>query len=413
MDSLPKRSLYQMMISQLRSDGFPGAAEYVARSAMIPPSSKDYGQRLYELSDLAIQTERERSGELVIDQEQDDESGLDFDKQKENRGIPEFITRFITTHKAAVRCARFTSNGMHVATGSEDCSLKLLDVQKMHYHHQTKAEVEDYASARPVIRTFYDHVGAINDIDFHPHQQYIITASRDSTVKLFDYTKASTKRAFKSINESCCVRSINMHPSGDYLLVGTDHNVVRTYDFNTFRCYASANAGDAHFRPINQVRYNTDGKLFVSGSKDGAVKIWDGVTGRCVNTIPNAHGGADIFSVSFSRNSKYLLSSGQDGTAKLWELSTGRQIRTYAHPTQPKHRTRVQTVFSCNEDLVLSSDNSSVVIWDTITGDVVSRLSGHNKAIRWIAYSPTEQAFMTCSEDARARFWAADEIRDN
>jgi hypothetical protein len=40
---------------------------------------------------------------------------------------------------------------------------KLLDVEKMHYHHQTKAEVEDYAAARPVIRTFYDHTQVIQD----------------------------------------------------------------------------------------------------------------------------------------------------------------------------------------------------------------------------------------------------------
>ena len=47
---------------------------------------------------------------------------------------------------------------MFVATGSEDTSIKLLDVVKMKNYNQVKSEHgEDYAPAKPVIRTYYDH----------------------------------------------------------------------------------------------------------------------------------------------------------------------------------------------------------------------------------------------------------------
>ena len=51
-----------------------------------------------------------------------------------------------------------------MATGSSDTSIKLLDVQKMKNYNQMKSEHgEDYAPAKPVIRTFYDH----SNVCFH------------------------------------------------------------------------------------------------------------------------------------------------------------------------------------------------------------------------------------------------------
>ena len=44
--------------------------------------------------------------------------------------------------------------------------------------------------------------------------------------------------------------------------------------------------------------------MYVSASKDGDIKIWDGVSNKCINTFGKAHEGAEICSVLFSRNSK-------------------------------------------------------------------------------------------------------------
>lgn len=47
-------------------------------------------------------------------------------------------TKFITTHKEAVRTAVFSRDGTLAATGSADMSIKLLDVSKMHFHNTVK-----------------------------------------------------------------------------------------------------------------------------------------------------------------------------------------------------------------------------------------------------------------------------------
>jgi len=57
-----------------------------------------------------------------------------------------------------------------------------------------------------------------------------------------------------------------------------------------------------------QVKYSPNANLFVTGSKDGNIKVWDGVSNKCVNTFERAHDGAEICSVVFSRNAKVLMS---------------------------------------------------------------------------------------------------------
>ncbi len=72
---------------------------------------------------------------------------------------PNYSTKFVTTHKNAVRAAKFSHDGKLLATGSLDTSLKLLDVDKMKTYNLHKGEGDEFA--KPVIRTFYDHTGVI------------------------------------------------------------------------------------------------------------------------------------------------------------------------------------------------------------------------------------------------------------
>lgn len=56
----------------------------------------------------------------------------------------------------------------------------------------------------PVIRTLYDHVDEVTCLAFHPTEQILASGSRDYTLKLFDYSKPSAKRAFKYIQVRYC-----------------------------------------------------------------------------------------------------------------------------------------------------------------------------------------------------------------
>ncbi len=51
-------------------------------------------------------------------------------------------------------------------------------------------------------------------LEFHPKEPVLASGSRDFTVKLFDYSKASAKKAARTINDADQITSISFHPSG-------------------------------------------------------------------------------------------------------------------------------------------------------------------------------------------------------
>lgn len=65
----------------------------------------------------------------------------------------------------------------------------------------------------PVIRTLYDHVEEVTCLEFHPKEPILASGSRDLTVKLFDFSKAAAKKAFKTLT----VRNKTMTELNNYL----------------------------------------------------------------------------------------------------------------------------------------------------------------------------------------------------
>lgn len=104
------------------------------------------------------------------------------------------------------------------------------------------------------------------------------------------------KRSFLYFRDSHNVRSIHFHPSGDYLLAGTDHTLVHLYDVHTSQCFTVSPlpAENYHLAPINQVRYSSEGNIFASCSKDGTIKLWDAVSNKVLNTFAKPHSGYEV-----------------------------------------------------------------------------------------------------------------------
>lgn len=301
-------------------------------------------------------------------------SGLDLEFQAEGTALaPEpasYETAYVTSHKHACRSGSFSFDGQLVATGSVDASIKILDVERM----VAKSAPEDNETGReqqqghPVIRTLYDHTEEVAYLEFHPKEQILASGSKDCTVKLFDISKASVKKAHKTFSDCEAVRGLAFHPTGDYLAVATDHHLLRVYDVHTGQCFVSAIPAQHHKSAIQCVKYAATGKLYATGGVDGAIKVWDGISGRCINTFTDAHGGHEICSVTFTKNGKYLLSSGKDSLVKLWELSTSRALIAYTGAgTTGKQEHNTQAVFNHTEDFVLYPDEAttSLCAWNS------------------------------------------------
>ncbi|VDL19131.1 unnamed protein product [Hymenolepis diminuta] len=421
--------LYRLIISQLFHDGYQGIA-IALMNEVNPSSSCGPSARLLKLTKLGLSiADDEQEKPIILEGDNiAPGTGIDLDIECESSTMaPEaalYETCYVTAHKAACRAAAFNSTGQLIATGSHDSSIKILDVERMLAkgvtgpEHATQETPQQQMESHPVIRTLYDHTAEVTCVDFHPDasKQILASGSKDFTIKFFDFSNPSVKKAQRSLPEASPIKTLHFHPSGDYLTVGTHQKTLRIYSVATAQCFVSAVPEDQHSAPITMVRWAPNANYFVSSSNDGSFKIWDGVSGRCVNTFQNAHDGVPVCSAVFSRNSKYVLTSGKDSVVKLWELSTSRCLISYTGAGSiGLHLHRSNAVFNHTEDYVLFPDEAtkSLCCWDSRNADRQRLLPlNHNGPIRCFVHSPTTAAFLSCSDDNRARFWYKRQMTD-
>lgn len=311
--------MYRLIISQLFYDGQPRLAKDIAGAMGIIDMCSPSDQ-LYNITKLALERD---SSKRFQDASLQTSTGIDLDFETErflsssSLTPSQYETVYVTSHKGPCRAGCFSPNGQLVATGSVDSSIKILDVERMiakSFNPTSDSQQQTVESSgahnsdtHPVIRTLYDHMEEVTCLTFHPKDQFLISGSRDMTIKVFDYTKPSVKRACKSVQESHIIRCLAVHPTGDYLLVGTQHPTLRLYHIPTFQSFISPVVADQHSAPLTSICYSPTAQIYASSSKDGDIRIWDTVSNRCVGILPLAHDRLEICSLTFSRNGKVGL----------------------------------------------------------------------------------------------------------
>ncbi|KAF9971706.1 hypothetical protein BGZ73_005258 [Actinomortierella ambigua] len=437
---LKQEEVLSLIVSQLAEYGFNELAQVVAdqthTQTTIAPSSRlsellytaRYESEELEPTDLS---KIGNTGSMGNDDDDDgDETGsgltrlnMETDPKPTGRSAPAFNPIYSTTHKDAVTCTAFSRDGRYCATGSADTSLKVLDVFKM------KLPNDDI---HPVIRTLYDHTSPVTDLDFHPNG-LVLAAASDTAVKLYDLSKPNVKRSFRYLQDTHNINAVSFHPSGDFLLVATEAETIKIYDVKTLQCFSpktfqqpplppgGAASVDSHVNigphraGINDIQYGHSGSVFLTGSKDGTIKIWDAVAGRVTRTIENAHGGQPVTTVQLSKSGRYILSGGLDSNRQLWDIGSGKLIHSFQGAAQQTERQ--STCFSWNEDIVFSTDeaNQSIVLWDSRTAALLKRIpveGGPAARIRSLSASPSENGFVTGSQDFRVRYWTTPAVMD-
>ena len=189
-------------------------------------------------------------------------------------------------------------------------------VAEVSIHQLSKAKSQTPFSKSP---------GNVQAVCFHNSRPYLFVATQQH-VKI--YHLVEQKLVKKLISGCKWLSSIDIHPSGDHIILGSyDKRMIwfdldlSTSPFKTLKY---------HEKAIRDVQYHKRYPLMASGSDDGNVHVFHGAVYSDLNREPlvvplkilKGHGvvgGLGVLSVEFHPKQPWIFTSGADGVINLFQ----------------------------------------------------------------------------------------------
>ena len=340
-------------------------------------------------------------------------------------------------HQAGVNAVAFSPDGQTIATGSEDKTVKLWQVNGRLLKTLTKHQrgviaiafspdgqilatggkdgvINLWKADGTWLRTLNSNQGFVNGITFSPDGQTLAAACGDSlhqqgVVQL--WTRAGHLQTTLTGNIGVQM-AVAFSPDGQTIVSGGWYGGLNLWQ-NSLLIQQRQNA---HSNSINAIAFSPDGRLIATASSDHTVKLWDKhVTARSTPlTIITGHSDV-VKSLSFGHSFLPVNKSGsatpdpdlliatasQDRTAKLWRTD-GTLVTSFVG-----HDDAVNAVaFSPNHPVIATaSQDKTVKLWN-LSDRPLKALEGHGSLVSSVAFSPDGQQIATASQDQLVKLWS-------
>ena len=143
-------------------------------------------------------------------------------------------------------------------------------------------------------------------------EELMVTASDDFTMFLWNPLK-SNKPLARMTGHQKLVNHVAFSPDGRYIVSASFDNSIKLWDsrdgrfLHTFR---------GHVASVYQVAWSADCRLLVSCSKDTTLKVWDVRTRKLSVDLPGHKD--EVYTVDWSTDGKRVCSGGKDKMVRLW-----------------------------------------------------------------------------------------------
>ena len=272
-------------------------------------------------------------------------------------------------HSLLVYSAEFSRDGKYIVSASNDGDMRLWDVK-----------------SESCIRKF-KHSGRVHYATFSPDGNRILSIS-DGKVRIWDVKTGNVKIEFDGF------RSASFSPNGKIIATST-RDKVNIHNAFTGRRIASLTG---HSNSVSSIRFSPDGQVLATSSDDETIRIWDVKTWKCINVL---EGHKDfVNSVSFSPDGDNLVSASSDNTIKIWNLKNGELLNSFMLPGEASCAS-----YSPDGNSIVGSYGKDIVMIDANTGFRIRTFIGHTHSVFDVSFNPDGTKIASASFDRTIRVW--------
>ena len=283
-------------------------------------------------------------------------------------------------HENWLYCLAFSPDGGRIISGSRDKTIRVWDV-----------------GTGEQIMVLKGHDSGIGDIAISPDGKRLVSVSADKTARVWDMETGALLMTLDGHRGT--LGSVAFSPDGSQIVTGGESGAKGSSGIVTI--WDAVNGTESitffgHLRRVTGVVFSPDGEGIISGSFDGTIKMWEpGVD----HTVPVSLTGRHD-SMAFSRDGDYIVTGGKDKTVRVWDAVTHSELMKIEGAGG-------QVSMSPDTKRIISTDGNDICVWDTSSGKKLMTLSGHERGIWSVAYSPDGTRIVSGSLDKTVRIWDA------
>ncbi|XP_056603976.1 apoptotic protease-activating factor 1 isoform X2 [Triplophysa dalaica] len=276
-----------------------------------------------------------------------------------------------------IRCTCISRSTPHVAIGTEDGCVQVLDVP----------------SGNP-LATLSGHTRTVHHCQFTDDGQTLITSSEDATIRVW---KWRTGECLVLEGHKEPVRKfhlLNSSSSSPHILSWSFDGTVKVWDQNSGQKLRDLTC---HKGAVLSCDMSSDGQLFVSTSADMTAKVWSSVSWEMAFLLK---GHKDcVRSCRFSWDGKRLATGDDNGEIRLWSMIDGNLLKICSRDTKDSmdsfHGGWVTDLHFSPDNRVLVSTGGYIKWWSVDTGEALQTFYTMGANLKKIHVSPDFSTFIT------------------